>query len=84
MESVNDGDPLQETAFVYVAKYAVSNRAELLQLVRLEEGRVVEYLSTTCRRGTPGSAFPCVSEESGTRWCVHVFVTLVGRLIFGD
>ena len=30
---MNEDDPLQETAFTYMAKYAVSNRHELLQLV---------------------------------------------------
>lgn len=31
---VNENDPLQETAFMYVAKYAVTNQRELIQLVR--------------------------------------------------
>lgn len=34
VESLNDDDPLQETAFTYMAKYAVTNEHELLQLVR--------------------------------------------------
>ncbi len=34
VESLNEDDPLQEAAFTYMAKYAVSNRHELLQLVR--------------------------------------------------
>ena len=33
MESLNEDDPLQETAFTYMAKYAVTNQNELLQLV---------------------------------------------------
>lgn len=38
MEALNDEDPLQETAFTYMAKYAVNNQNELLQLV---SGRLV-------------------------------------------
>ena len=33
VESLNEDDPLQETAFTYMAKYAVTNQNELLQLV---------------------------------------------------
>ena len=31
---MNDDDPLQETAYTYIAKYAVTDQHELLQLVR--------------------------------------------------
>ena len=34
MEAVNDDDPLQETAYTYIAKYAVTDQHELLQLER--------------------------------------------------
>lgn len=45
VESMNEDDPLQETAFTYMAKYAVNNQNELLQLV----GATKRHSSTVIR-----------------------------------
>ncbi|CAM9708568.1 unnamed protein product [Pylaiella littoralis] len=40
VESLNNDDPLQETAFTYMAKYAVTNESELLQLINRCKGGI--------------------------------------------
>eukprot|EP00903_Cladosiphon_okamuranus_P013123 g12239.t1 len=40
VESLNEDDPLQETAFTYMAKYAVTNQNELLQLINRCKGGI--------------------------------------------
>ncbi|CAM9361242.1 unnamed protein product [Ascophyllum nodosum] len=48
VEAVNEEDPLQETAFTYMAKYAVSNQHELLHLIdRCKGGICWEELQDT-------------------------------------
>ncbi|CAN0393925.1 unnamed protein product [Ectocarpus sp. 12 AP-2014] len=40
VEALHDEDPLQETAFTYMAKYAVTNKSELLQLINRCKGGI--------------------------------------------
>eukprot|EP00904_Undaria_pinnatifida_P006908 jgi/Undpi1/3347/HiC_scaffold_15.g06720.m1 len=40
VEAVNDDDPLQETAYTYIAKYAVTDQHELLQLINRCKGGI--------------------------------------------
>ncbi|CAM9230643.1 unnamed protein product, partial [Hapterophycus canaliculatus] len=40
VEALHDEDPLQETAFTYMAKYAVNNQNELLQLINRCKGGI--------------------------------------------